>query len=561
MKADLTRNTFDALRHFDRVLMQQGRVQLDADWNEQGELLLGALRTLAADIIGPQGGPTLDWGFALTALPPSQAKGDFRIGAGRYYVDGIPCDVDGQVVNLAASPGGNVPANAPTVGVIVDQWTVDGIPFANGQLVEIFDAVQIPNVQPAFQPTVVQITSADQATMTLALQGAPSLANATAPSLRRIVTYLTQPDFPGAPALAQGDALIYLDVWERLITYVEDDDIREVALLGPDTAARSKIVWQVKALAGKRGAQTGNSSACDNFQPSDSGFLALHFGANRGRIKARAKQTTASADPCIISPGARYTGPENQLYRVEIHRPGTAWDGSTAGKSSAATFKWSRENGSVAFPIVSVITGNGTTTAVLATLGRDDRLGIKEGDWVDLQDDDSVLTNQAQPLLQIQAIDRSSRTVTLSGSTAIQGNPARHPLLRRWDQKAGDPADGGLQLASDNAALIVEASGDTWLELEDGVQIQFQPPFGNRPANQYRSGDYWLIPARTATGDVEWPTEAGVDSQGNPIVVQLAKSPDGIGHHYAPLGVVNLNADGNASLSGDCRKRFGPIAS
>ena len=35
MKADLTRNTFHPFRHFTQVLMQQGRVQLDADWNEQ----------------------------------------------------------------------------------------------------------------------------------------------------------------------------------------------------------------------------------------------------------------------------------------------------------------------------------------------------------------------------------------------------------------------------------------------------------------------------------------------------------------------------------------------
>lgn len=56
MKADLTRNTFNPFQHFNRVLMQQGRVQLDADWNEQAAILLHYLRALAADLIGPQGG-------------------------------------------------------------------------------------------------------------------------------------------------------------------------------------------------------------------------------------------------------------------------------------------------------------------------------------------------------------------------------------------------------------------------------------------------------------------------------------------------------------------------
>ena len=34
-RGDFTRDTFNPLKHFSRVLMQQGRVQLDADWNEQ----------------------------------------------------------------------------------------------------------------------------------------------------------------------------------------------------------------------------------------------------------------------------------------------------------------------------------------------------------------------------------------------------------------------------------------------------------------------------------------------------------------------------------------------
>jgi len=41
------------------------------------------------------------------------------------------------------------------------------------------------------------------------------------------------------------------------------------------------------------------------------------------------------------------------------------------------------------------------------------------------------------------------------------------------------------------------------LTLADGVQIQFQKSDPDGPAETYRTGDYWLIPARTATGDVE----------------------------------------------------------
>ena len=48
---------FYPLKRFSRVLMQQGRVQLDADWNEQTDILLHDPRSLTRDIIGPYGGP------------------------------------------------------------------------------------------------------------------------------------------------------------------------------------------------------------------------------------------------------------------------------------------------------------------------------------------------------------------------------------------------------------------------------------------------------------------------------------------------------------------------
>ena len=44
MKADLTRDTFHPLKHYLRVLTQQGRVQLDADSNEQTAITLRYMR-------------------------------------------------------------------------------------------------------------------------------------------------------------------------------------------------------------------------------------------------------------------------------------------------------------------------------------------------------------------------------------------------------------------------------------------------------------------------------------------------------------------------------------
>src|SRR5579864_1880630 len=572
MKADLTRNTFCSFKHFRRVLMQQGRVQLDADWNEQAAILLHNLESLAADVIGQAGGTP--GAFAISPIPLSPAiTSDFRIALGDYYVDGILCEADSVPVYVF-SPA--LSGNTATVGA--DSLFLDGSEFHTDQYVELFDDVP-PSAKVAFDPTVVRIKSVDpkKRQFTFDTNLGTKLTNSSNPRVRRVITYLTQPDYPVPdPIKTQTHYLIYLDVWERHITYIENDSIREVALGGPDTATRSKVVWQVKVIPGKAGTAAANTgtantgaagspdagkpSSCDNFNPDDPNLLLLLFGEDRGRLKAMARQKSASTDPCIIPPDANYRGAENQLYRVEIHRPGPAWDGKTSTESSAATFKWSRENGSVTFAVVSVASGSGTTTVVLENLGRDDRFGLSEGDWVELVNDVYVLQNESADLLRVQKIDSGSLTVTLEGAAdSSLAKPGTHPLLRRWDQKGGDPAEGGLTLGNDKAALVEESSSN-WLVLEDGVQIQFQPPVPGRPDNQYRTGDYWLIPARTATGDVEWPRETIQDPNGTTTIVPIAKPPDGIQHHYAPLAVINVTPTLIEVLKPECRKEIKPIA-
>src|SRR5262245_8849851 len=91
---DGTRDTFDPLKHYSRVLMQQGRVQLDADWNEQVDISLHHLRRLAADLIGPSGGPGDDFQIMDKDASNNPLGFDFLLRDGHYYVDGILCEND-----------------------------------------------------------------------------------------------------------------------------------------------------------------------------------------------------------------------------------------------------------------------------------------------------------------------------------------------------------------------------------------------------------------------------------------------------------------------------------
>jgi hypothetical protein len=155
--------------------------------------------------------------------------------------------------------------------------------------------------------------------------------------------------------------------------------------------------------------------------------------------------------------------------------------------------------------------------------------------------------------------------LTSTPKISIDIDPSKHPLLRRWDyqgKKDSEPKLYGqpLTLGKDNALKIVERDGEdteNWLTLEDGVQIQFPKHLIGQPPNQYRTGDYWLIPARTATGDVEWPTEKGTDGK----VISSAMPPHGVEHHYALLAVMEVNALGTAEVlpNPPCRHTFVPL--
>jgi hypothetical protein len=90
-----------------------------------------------------------------------------------------------------------------------------------------------------------------------------------------------------------------------------------------------------------------------------------------------------------------------------------------------------------------------------------------------------------------------------------------------------------------------------WIDLEDGIEIQFMPINKKGEAHRYRTGDYWLIPARVSTGDIEWPVEHKDGGIG-----PISQPPFGIRHHYAPLAIL-LNDKTTKPV--DCRCEFVPL--
>jgi hypothetical protein len=456
MSAERSRQTFDPQLDFLGVLMQPGRVLLDADWNELVEILDRRIRTETTDIIGrctvPKETPD---GFKITL-----GSGTLTIGRGRMYVHG-----------LLAENHGKPPLE--------------------------FDDV-------------------------LAEQ------RGTLPT-----SYAEQPYFPNAQSVAPlpqegGPHLVYLDVWEREVTYLERPELIEKAV-GVDTTARLQTVWQVKALV-----NAGADATCATPDGDISGWLDV-IQPSAGRLTTAAVGVPSSQDPCLIPPTGGYRGLDNRFYRVEIHQ---------GGPQSTATFKWSRDT-SVATNVTAI---PALDKLVVVRTGRDSSLRFNTGDWVEITDDWQEFAQQPGVIRQVKDVSDATQTITLTSAlpagtfpTTAQGrtDQTRHTRIRRWDQK-GEVRDTNGNVIIDlnapgSAGVIPVPPPGASIILEDGVQVTFTiDPTGGR----FRTADYWTFAARAVDASVETLDHA---------------PPRGIHHHYCRLAMVTL-----PNTVTDCRTLWPP---
>ncbi len=464
MKGDFSRLTFKRAKRTAGVLHQQGRVWLDADWNEEVQTRLDLAERETVDVVGRCGVPKPGTAFALSPNPA--APGDFFISTGpgplgRIYVHGVLC--------------------------------------------QLYD--------PAITHT----------------------------------SYLHQPDYidpPQIPLPAQGDtqarnALVYVETWQRLITYLEDPDIREKALNGPDTATRLRTIVQVKVH--EIDATVTDCAAAMRLVTDGDGTLTTLPPVD-----------DQPPDPCRIPDPGTYTGRENHLYRVEIHHAGnvagfvsTSPLSEATGSSSNtaaltllqsisinrnlggphmvarhATFKWSKNNAADAVQVLSV--SQDRLTLTVQSLGRDLATALVDGNIVEVCDDRSELGHLPGHLTTIAGNPDPDRlTITLAdplpnafalpvtdpNALSPLSPPLttenRHTTLRRWDGVG-------------NAAAAFDQQNTPDMDLGDGVHVQFG-------GTDLRPGDYWQFFARSVDGSVEKLTNA---------------PPTGIVRHRCPLALV-----------------------
>jgi hypothetical protein len=337
--------------------------------------------------------------------------------------------------------------------------------------------------------------------------------------------YDHQADFPSAPP-AEGDHILYLDVWERTVVTLEDDDLRDPGLHGADTCTRTQTMAQVKW--------------CESTVDPEDPLQNPPIGVASLSLEIReASEEGDSCDPCadVIDIQGKVG---NYLFRVEVHD--VEYDG-ISGLPQRVSLKWSSENG-----------------AEHAVIDQEPA-GFVDDDWA-YEFYDGHVDEEAASLETLDSEKHLGKHLA-PGFSPTRGDlyagypdtlPSGYTAVRRWDgycelQKTGTGwtlvtgFDSGVPLSTtadeNDHGRVVEGATLT-INLE-AITLRI-----DLSDHQLLAGDYWYAVVREA-----------LHGQGSELLTD--GEPVGIRHHYMTLGSVTGGLF-TAYESGQCRRfEFPPL--
>ena len=455
MGSDRARVSYDPSRHWRGVINQQGRVTLEADWNEAAAIAAEGDRAQLVDVIGPSGTP--DDGYAVIPVTDSggTATGDLTIQKGTLYVGGERMVLDADL-DYAKQPAGDW----------VD-WEGDPLWVA-----------------------------------------------------------------PAAVLQKNQDEAVYLLLREQEVGAVEDPALLDIALGGPDTSERLRIVQRV--VRGATGA-TDCAGALGDLETSWA-KLGLQFDPATMRLDSVSslqvsfEKTSSGPKPCDPVAQGGYLGAENQLIRVQV--------ASVDGKTGAPTLVWGFDNASFLYrldPSLAVDTAGGTTTVKLMEAPVDSYHQPTNGQAVEVLEAAAALT----------ATDYVAATTGIVTTVTTAYNPDTQELVigAALATPATDSPLLFLRVWQDTIAYKTGpvSLGDT------GLQVTLTSSTG-----VFHVGDYWTFAARPGT-----PTEV------SPVypqrILDAPQPPDGPRLWACQLAVVAWS--GGTPTVSDCRHHFPNLTS
>jgi hypothetical protein len=332
--------------------------------------------------------------------------------------------------------------------------------------------------------------------------------------------------------------LAYLEVWQQPVTAIEDRELQEVALGGPDTSIRIRTMRRVhlRTNVGTESCATAwaglvsslGGLGADNEQVS-SATLTIGYVPNSG----------PATDLCSPAAQLGYLGAENQAIRVEIG----------AGNS----FLWGFDNASPLYRVQLTTDGGGAQVLHFLSPPRD------EAHW--------PLAQQIVELLPWSAVlPNGEKIAETSAGFLTRVSASYDPSTQNIKVTPVVPAGFGTawQARADAAALGNAASAFFYLRVWNrGADTASPPQIAFTPGTPvvltgtglqvtfggagFRQGDFWIIAARPESPAkvVPWSLETG-------------RIAEGTRRFYAPLGLIHWRPGGSHSVF-DCRPTFDPL--
>ena len=430
MGSDRARVSYDPSRKWRGLVAQQGRVTVEADWNEAASIDAERDRAATLDIVGPVGTPC---GYAVTAVPTtgspvSSTPGDLTVGPGTLYLGGERLDLDAPV-DLSSQP----------------DWL-------------------------------------DQATDTLWVAPAP---------------------LPASPPASVTNELVYLLAIEQEVSALEDPALSDVALGGPDTMQRLRILQHFVRWP----TQCTNCTAAWSEIEKAWETIGLNLDATSMRLDSTAALQVCFVteppppSPCEPAATSGYLGAENQLIRVQITSVDSAGDPTIVWGYDDATFLYEL--------VLAAPDSNGNLVLTLAEPPVDSYHYPLAGQAVEMLSDAASLTPGStgstcisdyvasasgivSPLTQ--GYDPSTKTVAISGPLPAGYCDTQQLYLRVWQGSAPAPAGTPVELTALGAAT--------------GVTVTLTPTGG-----PFHPGDFWRFALRPSVPNLIYPARIGASAQ------------------------------------------------
>lgn len=460
---EITRHRAAPQFHYTGARMQQGRTLLDSDWNEDALLASEDRRLTFVDLVGPHGSSNNGFNVTDVEVVPvytdagaAEYRFDFQLEPGSMFVGGM-------------------------------RLVLDSAEYYRNQLDWLRHEIEESPEPPTLDELVPNpMPKNDKAKVLL------------------------------APPKYRYD-LVFVLAWEQPVTAVEDSELRERALGGPDSSARIRRMRRVHV---ERNIGTDDPTvAIENLVANGN----VTFDAQTGEGVSNARLTVTPLAPggdlpCNSNLPDGYVGHEDEAIRVELRDSNTI----TWGFGDAA-------------PLYRVKVGVDGKRITFLSKPRDARRQPKAQQIVEivpwgakLPNNEKVAELQGELFRVLESYDPATGELVLDGvvsgellkslvTNRIHWNPkddgdASYVYLRLWDR--------GVDISS---PLTIEL-GSTPMELgKTGLQVSLD--------GLGLSGDYWVIAARRATPDVVVPWQ-----------LLTSEAPHGPRRFVAPLAIIRWEA-------------------